>query len=68
MKNALVDKSQVQIVVGEDLINAWIIKDTTSGKEKHKLFCKQCGCILWTIPMVLNGEKLVVRTSLLDKG
>ncbi|KAK2873801.1 hypothetical protein FQN49_002064 [Arthroderma sp. PD_2] len=50
------------------MIGNWTIKKTTSGSEKHKRFCTRCGCTLWTIPMKHNGEKIIVRTPLLENG
>ena len=61
-------KSNVNIVEGEDLLQTWVVLKTTSGVEKHKVFCKRCGCTLWTNPMVLKGQKFMIRTSLVDGG
>ncbi|PMD48771.1 hypothetical protein L207DRAFT_595191 [Hyaloscypha variabilis F] len=58
----------VKIAKGEDLLRQFTIAKTNSGFEKHKIFCKACGCTLWTIPMSHAGEKYIVRTSLLDGG
>ncbi|PVH83484.1 hypothetical protein DL98DRAFT_585380 [Cadophora sp. DSE1049] len=58
-------KNSMHVSKGQDLTKTWIVKETTSGKEKHKVFCSQCGCTLWTIPMSHAGEKIIVRTSLL---
>jgi hypothetical protein len=62
------DKSAINITEGEDLIGTWIVKQTHSGNDKHKQFCKRCGCTLWTKPMAYGGDKFVVRTSLIDGG
>lgn len=50
------------------MVKTYILRDTTSGVEKHKAFCETCGCTLWTIPMRHKGEKLIVRTALIDDG
>ncbi|KAK9482302.1 Mss4-like protein [Lipomyces starkeyi] len=44
----------------------WIVSSTQSGYPKRKLFCSKCGCTIATIPMKYNGQKIIVRTSLLD--
>lgn len=62
------DKSSIKILEGEDLIGVWVVNKTTSGIEKHKEFCKRCGCTLWTKPMAHKGQKVIVRTSLIDGG
>lgn len=49
-------------------IREWIVDKTESGFPKHKVFCSRCGCTLWTKPMKFNGEKMMVRTTLLDEG
>ncbi|PLB35001.1 GFA family protein [Aspergillus candidus] len=61
-------KEQVELEQGQKLLKTWILEDTVSGSEKHKLFCSQCGCTLWTIPMRHGGSHLIVRTSLLEDG
>ncbi|KAM5472774.1 hypothetical protein MferCBS49748_001442, partial [Microsporum ferrugineum] len=65
---AVFKKEQVKVLSGEDMIGNWTIKNTSSGKEKHKRFCTRCGCTLWTIPMLRNGDIIIVRTSLLENG
>ncbi|CAM1506024.1 Fc.00g056650.m01.CDS01 [Cosmosporella sp. VM-42] len=62
------DKAQVQIKDPENMRKVFVIKKTMSGSEKHKVFCRQCGCTLWTIPQSHNGAKLILRTALLGKG
>ncbi|KAK0112699.1 hypothetical protein ONS95_014437 [Cadophora gregata] len=57
-------KESINLCQGQDLCKTWIVTETTSGKDKHKVFCGQCGCTLWTIPMNHGGEKIIVRTSL----
>ncbi|MAD86689.1 MAG: hypothetical protein CL912_27345 [Deltaproteobacteria bacterium] len=57
----------ISLYLGQDLCRTWIVQETTSGKEKHKVFCGQCGCTLWTIPMSHAGEKVIIRTSLLGE-
>ncbi len=53
---------------GADLLQTWVLKDTLSGCDKHKVFCRRCGCTLWTVPMKHNGSHMIVRTSLLENG
>ncbi|EGE08071.1 hypothetical protein TEQG_07137 [Trichophyton equinum CBS 127.97] len=65
---ACYNKEQVKVLSGEDLIGTWTLTDTTSGNDKHKRFCTRCGCTLWTVPMMYNGDKFMVRTSLLENG
>ncbi|KAE9376678.1 hypothetical protein N431DRAFT_501482 [Stipitochalara longipes BDJ] len=60
--------ASVKTSKGEELLGRFTISKTNSGHEKHKVFCKACGCTLWTIPMSHAGEKYIVRTSLLDGG
>jgi hypothetical protein len=67
-KSAKFATTSVKIAKGEDLLGRFVISKTNSGHEKHKIFCKSCGCTLWTIPMSHGGEKYIVRTSLLDRG
>ncbi|KAK2749283.1 hypothetical protein FQN55_003608 [Onygenales sp. PD_40] len=62
------NKEQVKLQSGDELVGTWVVKKTTSGIEKHKLFCNRCGCTLWTIPMSHKGEKFIVRTALLEDG
>jgi len=61
-------KEQVKVKQGLELIKTWVLNDTMSGSEKHKLFCGRCGCTLWTIPMSHGGTHFIVRTSLIDNG
>ncbi|KAJ5464011.1 hypothetical protein N7475_007146 [Penicillium sp. IBT 31633x] len=62
-------KSQVHVEAKSDATEGtWIIQKTTSGSEKHKKFCIQCGCTLWTIPMHHGGDRFIVRAALLDSG
>ena len=68
IKSAKFNKEQVTVIKGANLIKTYILLDTTSGVEKHKLFCDTCGCTLWTIPMKHNGDKIIVRTALIDDG
>jgi hypothetical protein len=67
-KSAKFPTTSVKIAEGEDLLGKFVVSKTNSGHEKHKIFCKVCGCTLWTIPMSHGGEKYIVRTSLLDRG
>lgn len=62
------DRSQVTIRDPDNKQATWIITKTLSGHDKHKIFCSQCGCTMWTIPMNHGGEKMIVRTSLVDEG
>ncbi|KAK2786859.1 hypothetical protein FQN52_007600 [Onygenales sp. PD_12] len=62
------NEEQVKLQSGDELVGTWVVKKTTSGIEKHKLFCNRCGCTLWTIPMGHKGEKFIVRTALLEDG
>ncbi|OJJ62605.1 hypothetical protein ASPSYDRAFT_28236 [Aspergillus sydowii CBS 593.65] len=61
-------KEQVEVEQGEELTKIWTLSDNLSGSDKHKVFCSQCGCTLWTIPMKHGGSHLIVRTSLLEEG
>ncbi|KAF3398900.1 hypothetical protein DPV78_006812 [Talaromyces pinophilus] len=61
-------REKVTIQTGQDMISTYILQDNISGHPKHKVFCKQCGCTLWTIPMRHGGSHLIVRTSLLEDG
>jgi hypothetical protein len=67
-KSAKFPATSVKVAQGKDLLGRFVISKTNSGHEKHKIFCKACGCTLWTIPMSHGGEKYIVRTSLLDEG
>ncbi|RDH23262.1 plasma-membrane proton-efflux P-type ATPase [Aspergillus niger] len=53
---------------GDGYIGTWVVTKTTSGAEKHKKFCTQCGCTLWTVPMNHAGENVIVRAALTDDG
>jgi len=56
------------MIEGDEFMSTWILKDTQSGNEKHKVFCKQCGCTLWTIPMKFEGKYKIIRTALIEDG
>ncbi|GCB18037.1 gentisate 1,2-dioxygenase [Aspergillus awamori] len=53
---------------GDGYVGTWVVTKTTSGAEKHKKFCTQCGCTLWTVPMNHAGENVIVRAALIDDG
>lgn len=59
-------RDDLNILQGENLMKIWVVKETVSGKEKNKVFCSNCGCTLWTIPMNHGGEKFIIRTALLN--
>ncbi|KAB5530520.1 Mss4-like protein [Coniochaeta sp. 2T2.1] len=61
-------RDDIQVIEGRELMSKWILHDTLSGCEKHKIFCCRCGCTLWTVPMKHGGHHLVVRTSLIENG
>jgi len=61
-------KENLEISQGTGLLSTWVCTGTASGFEKHKVFCKQCGCTLWTIPMHHKGDKYIVRAALLEDG
>ncbi|KAL3464912.1 Mss4-like protein [Aspergillus heterothallicus] len=65
---AKIKREDVKLERGDELLKTWVLRDTLSGSEKHKVFCSQCGCTLWTIPWKHGGHHLVVRTALLDDG
>ena len=67
-QSARYKKDQVVVTRGSDLATTYVLQDTISGSDKHKVFCSVCGCTLWTVPMKHNGEKLIVRTSLIQDG
>jgi len=67
-KCAKFSNTAVEITQGNSLIGTWVCTETSSGYEKHKVFCVRCGCTLWTIPMHHKGEKYIVRSALLDGG
>lgn len=62
------DKSQIKVYDPQNCSKVYIINKTASGKDKHKVFCGRCGCTLWTIPQLHNGDKLILRTALLGEG
>ncbi|KAK2809606.1 hypothetical protein FQN50_003660 [Emmonsiellopsis sp. PD_5] len=62
------NKEQVKVHSGDELVGTWVVKETTSGIEKHNVFCNRCGCTLWIIPMIHKGEKFILRTALLEDG
>jgi hypothetical protein len=67
VKCARVNSQQIHIQENESGWNLayheWLQVTSTSIKN-----CTRCGCTLWTIPMHLGGQKLIVRVALLDKG
>lgn len=68
-KCAKYHRSQLHIEgSGDGYIGTWVVTKTTSGAEKHKKFCTQCGCTLWTVPMNHAGENVIVRAALTDDG
>ena len=68
IQSAKFPKEAVKIEQGEEYISDWLVPTTISGFEKHKIFCKRCGCTLWTIPMAHGGSHYIVRTALLEGG
>jgi hypothetical protein len=60
--------SAITVTAGEDKIKKYIVTKTSSGSPKHKVFCGECGCTLWTIPMHHGGDAFIIRTSLLENG
>lgn len=40
-------------------LETWMLNDTLSGFQKQKVFCKKCGCTLWTIPLKHGGAHLM---------
>ncbi|KIN09015.1 hypothetical protein OIDMADRAFT_48851 [Oidiodendron maius Zn] len=66
--SAKFNKNQVHVKLGRELLKTYILKDTLSGQDKHKVFCSDCGCTLWTIPMRHGGDSFIVRTSLMENG
>lgn len=68
MQLAKYHRDNVSIANGEELMQTFTLKDTTSGSPKDKVFCRQCGCTLWTIPSHHGGVSLIIRTSLLEGG
>jgi hypothetical protein len=59
---------QVSIKTGEDLLAKYTLTDTTSTYPKHKVFCRTCGCTLWTVPTKHGDDFRIVRVSLIDNG
>ncbi|KAM7211486.1 Mss4-like protein [Rhypophila decipiens] len=66
--SAKFDKSAIKVTQGAEMTSTYVLKDTISGCEKHKVFCSRCGCTLWTIPMKHHGTHWIVRTSLIEGG
>ncbi|OAP54390.1 hypothetical protein AYL99_11491 [Fonsecaea erecta] len=62
------DKSLVDVKTGEDLLTHFVLNDTQSGHPKHKVFCRTCGCTMWTIPMRHGDQFRIVRVSLIEDG
>lgn len=59
---------QVQVKDPQTAMKTYVLKDTTSGSDKHKVFCGLCGCTLWTIPMRHGGTHYMIRTPLIENG
>lgn len=68
VQSAKYDRAQITVIKGLDLTKTYILEDTLSGCKKHKVFCETCGCTLWTVPMKHDGQKFIVRTSLIENG
>lgn len=62
------DKVKVRETESVAQVGTWVVEKTESGFNKKKVFCERCGCTLWTIPMQHGGQKVVVRTALLENG
>ena len=62
------EKTQISVEGEPASLKTYVLKDTSSGHPKHKVFCSQCGCTLWTIPTRHGGVHFMVRTSLLEDG
>lgn len=61
-------QNNVTITAGQDLLQNYTLFDTSSGSPKDKVFCRTCGCTLWTIPSHNGGGFKIVRTSLINGG
>lgn len=67
---AVYAKQDVTVIDPQERIHSYSIpaSETASGKVKEKLFCGSCGCTVATIPHKWHGEKIVIRTALLEDG
>ncbi|KAF2097529.1 hypothetical protein NA57DRAFT_58107 [Rhizodiscina lignyota] len=63
---AIYDTEQVEVDSGSEHLGTFVIEGdkTTSGHDKVKVFCKECGTTLWY--KVNEGERTVVITATLD--
>ncbi|KAL6246735.1 hypothetical protein RBB50_006042 [Rhinocladiella similis] len=62
------DKNLVSVKTGQDLLTQYRLTDTQSGSPKYKVFCRTCGCTLWTVPTKHGDVFRVVRVSLIEGG
>lgn len=65
---AIFDTSKVEISDPNGYSKEYVITNTNSGHPKRKVFCSNCGCTILTLPMKHNGEKSVIRTTLVESG
>lgn len=65
---AIYDTSNIEISDPHNYRKEYIVTGTSSGHPKHKVFCSNCGCTIMTVPMKHNGDKSVIRATLLDSG
>ncbi|CAN6674627.1 hypothetical protein TRVA0_058S00606 [Trichomonascus vanleenenianus] len=56
----------VHIEDPHNLVKKYTVTKTGSGKPKDKVFCGGCGCTIMTIPMVLEGRTVFLRSTILD--
>ncbi|TGZ85344.1 hypothetical protein EX30DRAFT_337711 [Ascodesmis nigricans] len=64
--NAMYPASSVEISDTRSTLKSYTIHNTSSGSPKEKLFCGECGCMLFTKPGHYKGEMVVVKTGMLD--
>ncbi|KAI1103013.1 hypothetical protein F4804DRAFT_246386 [Jackrogersella minutella] len=58
----------VEIIAKTDSISSYTLTDTVSGASKEKVFCRKCGCPLWSVPEPARGVIIFIRTSILENG
>ncbi|KAK0390629.1 hypothetical protein NLU13_0133 [Sarocladium strictum] len=63
-----VDARNVDFTTREGCLGEYTLSDTSSGSPEVKIFCRICGCTIWTAPASSQGQFYLVRMPFLDQG
>lgn len=63
--NVPYDVEDVTVEDPDGVVGEYVVRETLSGKPKHKFFCGRCGCTIRTVCESIPG-KTIVRVMNLD--